>query len=220
LPWALTLFALVLVLQVGRPCALAAEYHIDLTQTPAGSSDADGGPGGLPGVHSSAGGHGQGKPLPVKTSIRNVSPLLVTPADSVDLEVVLRNVGKEVVLIPAAAGLGWRSGNQDQRGMALVLRLTSADSAEPVDVVLGSAFGSSSVAGSLISLAPDDVLVIRASCALKGTGAWQAAGLRSTKARLSVNVTESRYADDRFEAELSLLGRAASDSEVQWISIY
>jgi hypothetical protein len=140
----------------------------------------------------------------------------VTPADHLNLELVIRNSGKAIVLIPALPNERWKAGNHNQKGMELDLRMTSADQSMYVAIPLGTALGSSSIAGSYFSLAPGDTVVIRTSCDLKQSERWVALGTPSTKVRLSVVVSKTRWDEDRFAADLSAIGMSSDGPELQW----
>ncbi len=81
----------------------------------------------------------------------------------------------------------------------------------------GGAYGASDIPGSLVTLSPNDTLVIRASASLKNTGVWSGASASPVNAKVAIIVDESRYHDTRFDIiGTSRVGTATSALPLTW----
>ena len=191
--------ALAIVSQLAPPRAWAAELRLDLTHE-------DFEPGetasrwehGLPATTSGSIGAGMKPLLPVKLSIRDISPRFAGPLDQITVELVLRNVGKEAIVLPFSSGNHWRSGVHGQRDMSFGLELT-APGGKGVRIFLGKAYGATDIPGSLVTLAPNDTLAIRAVASLRETGAWSGDVASPADVKMAASVDEARWDDTRFE---------------------
>ncbi len=196
--------------------ASAAELRLDLTHVDVEPGDSESGwaLGVLPSV--SSGSFSGMKPLlPLSISIRDISPRAATPLDSVALEVVLRNVGKDPVLLPFRSGHHWRAGVHGQREISFMLELTPLDGKRML-IPLGVAYGASDIPGSMVTLSPDDTLAFHTSASLHGTELWSDLSAIPLQVKVAVNVGESRYHDTRFELTTSGLGTATSAVPLTW----
>ena len=199
------------------PGASAAEFQLDLTHKDVEPGEAES--SGAVGVGPGATGVGYGgmRPLlPVKISIRDISPRSVTPLDQILVEVVLRNAGKEAITLPFRSGRHWRTGVHGQRDIHLDLWLTPPGG-KPVLVALGNAYGALDIPGSLVTLAPNDTLVIRASASLLGTDKWSGTLTESAEIKTEVSLGEARWDDTRFEiVNTSRLDMVTSPTPLTW----
>ncbi len=202
-----------------QPAALqvwAAELHLDLTH-----DDFEPGEAESPWAHGlpsgTFGGVGGLRPLlPVKLSIRDISPRLVTSLDHITVDVLLRNVGKAAIELPFRSGNHWRAGVHGQRSIDLALELT-APNGNRVLIPLGNAYGASDIPGSMVALAPNDTLAIHASASLRETWAWSGALPSPAEVKIAVTVGELRWHDTRFEiVGGSMLDKATSPTVLTW----
>jgi len=209
--------AAALVFQLTVAGAWAAEIRLDLTHRDVepGETEHPGGKGVGPAI--TGGGYSGMKPLlPVRLSIRDISPRSVTPLDQITVEVVLRNVGKEAIMLPFRSGNHWRTGVHGQRDISLGLELT-VPGGKGVPIFLGSAYGASDIPGSLVTLAPNDTLALRASASLRETRVWSGALAGPLDVKAAVYVNEARWDDTRFEIiATSRLDMAASPTPLTW----
>jgi len=203
--------------QFAQPWVWAAELRLDLTHEDSEPGEAGTGwaSGVIPGI--TGGGLGGMKPLlPVKLSIRDISPRSVTPLDQITVDVVLQNVGKEPIALPCRSGHHWKAGTHGQRDISFRLELT-APGGKGVRIFLGRAYGAPDIPGSLVTLAPNDTLAIRAVASLRETGAWSGDVAGPADVKMAASVDEARWDDTRFEiVGTSRLDTATSPTPLRW----
>jgi len=124
-------------------------------------------------------------PLPLEVTIQDLWPLSATDRDKFSGDILVRNIGKEPVVIPTSRRYMEvvKKGNHDQRTLTVWLKLTptgpGAGNLKPTNIVLGFTVGSSSIPNSTISLAPQQSLLIRTAngSLFLGPEKWREAGL-------------------------------------------
>jgi hypothetical protein len=118
--------------------------------------------------------------LPLEVTIQDLSPL--TPAvtkDEIHLQLLVRNVGKEPLAIPASKHYSeiMKSGNLDRSIMSLGLEFTLGGgngpvSKETIKEFLTVAVGSSSLPGSMLVIGPGQSVLVYATERLWRTQEW------------------------------------------------
>jgi hypothetical protein len=145
--------------------------------------------------------------LPLEVTIQGLTPSVACSGDRVTAEILVRNIGKEPVLIPSSKNDSEviRASNRDQRELSVGLRLTHKGRQKTAYVCIGLAVGSASVEGTMITLWPQQALAIRGAGLLSDTWRWHEAGLPADAAAVKATVEEWFFDDDRYAV------KAASD---------
>ena len=149
--------------------------------------------------------------LPLEITIQDIGPL--TPSvtkDEVDVQLLVRNVGKEPITIPASKHYSeiMKSGNEDRRETSLALTFTveSANgvsapngvvSGHPIRETLDVAVGSSSVPGSMLVIGPGQTVLIHARERLWRTQEWDKLGTGLFLTTVRATLSERFVYDDR-----------------------
>jgi hypothetical protein len=139
-------------------------------------------------------------PLALKVAITNLWPAVPAVAGRINAEILVQNVGKEAIEIPASSNFAsvMKAGNKDRRVLAGDLQLTHPQRAKPILMCIGIAVGSESVAGSMIRLAPQETLVIRGAETLGETMKWRQDGLDPQQVAVKAIVNEEFVEDERY----------------------
>lgn len=117
--------------------------------------------------------------LPIQVTLDRIWPLSVLGTGKLELDLTLRNTGKEPISIPASRryDLTENVGNAGIRHMAVGVRLTPIDKSpklDPLDLILGVASTSTNVPESMLLLEPNATLAIHASGNLYEAGnSWR-----------------------------------------------
>ncbi len=138
--------------------------------------------------------------LPIEVSIVRIWPLSVTWRDKVEVDITLKNVGRDPIAIPVSKdhdGI-YKSGNRAVKTAHFLLRLTMTEANRPdttVDDFLDSTNSSDSIPGSAVLLPPNGTITFRVSRDLPESGnAWRD---RATQVKLRAQaVYWESYADE------------------------
>lgn len=182
--------------------ALAATLHsadprgvLDLTAHSENESKSPGVPGAswgsIPRPHVS---------LPVEVTLLNLWPVVAASGDRMKVEIIIKNVGRQPVLIPASRNYAQviKPGNHDQRSLGVGLKLVHKGTGRVINLVVGNAVGSSSVPDSVITLAPQETLLVRAANLLSETWKWEEEGVPADVVEIRAEVDEIFFEDDRY----------------------
>jgi hypothetical protein len=187
--------ALTLVLAVGMlPRSSPAAGLLDLTR----KEPANSGALGVPGDSSD-----RSVPfitIPLQVTILNLWPSVLSSEGRINLDVLVRNVGKESILIPASKDYSHviRAGNLDQRMMSVQLELRHPGTPTPLTIGIGASVGSTSIPDSMVRLAPQETMVIRVAENLSDTWKWHESGLSTDFVSAKVSIHEAFLENDRF----------------------
>jgi hypothetical protein len=134
--------------------------------------------------------------LPLEVTLLSVSPETALPATELRVEMMIRNIGTEAILIPASQSADIiRSGNRDQQILRISVRLTHKGRNKTVDVGVGRAAGAANVASSMITLVPGGTLLLIGSGLSSATFPWREAGYEPEKVEVKAAV-EISFLDD------------------------
>lgn len=139
-------------------------------------------------------------PLPLKVSITNLWPASLGVTGRINADILVQNIGREPVEIPASGDFAsvMRLGNKDRRILGVFLQLTHPHGSKPIRTCIGLAVGSETVAGSMITLAPQETLVIRAGEILGETTKWHQDGLNTDQVTAKAIINEEFVQDERY----------------------
>jgi hypothetical protein len=210
-------------LLLGSMGARAADLTLDLTEARP-LDDA------LPVIQLSRAGTSHGPvpaptKLPLEITIEDIWPQAPSAAtDTVEFNVLVRNVGKDPVAIPASthrSDVG-RTGNRDRAIMYIGLELTIQGNGAGAGPVLGpgeTMVGSSSVPGSMLVLEPKHSVSIRMAGRFPEIGRWISLGpgayLTSARAVLwEQTLQDGRYEERGYSADV--VSRNAVNITVSW----
>jgi hypothetical protein len=90
------------------------------------------------------------------------------------------------------------AGNTDRRILAVDLQLTHPHGLKPIRMCIGVAVGSETVAGSMITLAPQETLVIRGAEILGETTKWWEDGLTTDQVTVKAVINEEFVQDEKY----------------------
>jgi hypothetical protein len=126
--------------------------------------------GGSPGLKPDA-----KYPLPLQLTVRSVRRAFIGGTEKLRVEVVLRNIGADPYLLPIARNDATvhAAGNRGRRSWSVAVRLYDA-SGEVQELPGETAWGSTSIVGSLLRISPAHEVVLRfyaAAPSFNGTGA-------------------------------------------------
>ena len=190
---------LLLIVLLACSNALANEYFLDLTIRFPESAAKLGMPGGT------AGGTDHGIPpklreLSLDVALDDLYPAAVSEREFVNVTVVIRNIGKQVITVPASRDYAriFRPPNQNQRTLTVCLLLEIPGSREPLSIVVGESGGSTSEPDTLIALAPGDSVRIRGRASLRNTQEWHKTGIDFAAVKVRAEVEECYYKDDEY----------------------
>jgi hypothetical protein len=157
--------------------------------------------------------------LPLDVTLVNAWPVLLASSDTINAEVLVKNVGKESILIPASkehTGI-IKAGNHDQRILGVGLRLLHRGTGKVIEATIGVAFGSADVPDSVITLAPQEVLLIRVAGGLGETWKWETEDTPVGAVEVRAVIRESFLEDDRYVVKnTSVDAVSAKTVQVTW----
>jgi len=136
----------------------------------------------------------------VEVTITNLWPSAATHGGRITAEILIRNLGKEPIAIPASQDFANvpMAGKKDRRILGVELELAHPHGSKPIRFHIGVAVGSASVPGSMITLDPQETLLIRAGGSLTPTWRWHEAGLDTDVVSAKVIVGEEFIEDERY----------------------
>jgi len=189
---------LLLLLSVvsGIPCRALAAGLLDLTlPRPANAGEIPPLLVSLPGPPPT--------PLLLKVTITNLWPAVLTVTGRINADILIQNVGKEPVLIPASSDFAnvMKAGNHDRRILLVGLQLTHPHGSKPIRMGIGTAVGSETVPGSMITLAPQETLVIRGAEILGETTKWWEDGLTTGQVTAKAIISEEFVEDEKYASK-------------------
>jgi hypothetical protein len=132
--------------------------------------------------------------------------------------ILVRNTGKEPHSIAVSRDFAvLKAGNQGKQELALYLRITPPPPFKPIVLPGAIAAGSTSVAGSLAVLAPQESVLFRIQASLSATSQWHDSGLDASKASVTAEVVESSLATTEFVVtKTSPIVKSSNEIEVYW----
>jgi hypothetical protein len=138
--------------------------------------------------------------LPIAVTVQDIYPAAVEASSRVTMMIQIRNIGKDAIAVPASRDFATalKSGNKEQRTLHVRLKITPPAPFKPFLVDAGVAAGSPGVPGSLIMLAPQEFLLIRARAPLSESAKWHEAGLDNANIQVTAMVDESFLDTDEF----------------------
>ena len=97
-------------------------------------------------------------PLTLKVTITNLWPAVSTVTGRINADILIQNIGKESVVIPASNHFAdvMKAGNKDRRKLGVYLELAHPQDPKVLSFCIGLAVSSESTAGSMITLAPQE----------------------------------------------------------------
>ena len=209
-------FSRTAVLLAGLSCACGCAWpqaYLDLTTQIPQTSES---PRGIPG-----GRFGSAVPeitLPIEVTLQDLYPAAVEARGRVTALILIRNVGKESLAIPASRDFAvLKAGNEGQRIIHVFLTITPPTPLKPILLTAGSVAGSTSVPGSLIILAPQESVDIRVQASFLESSKWHGAGLDTANVKVSAGVIESYLESEEFTIKSSSpMVRSKNEIEVYW----
>lgn len=131
--------------------------------------------------------------LPVAVAVLDIYPVAVEASSRVTIMIQVRNIGNEAIAVPASRDFATalKSGNKEQRALHVRLKIAPPAPFKPFVVDAGVAAGSPSVPGSLIMLAPQESVLIRARASLSESAKWHEEGLDTATIQVTAVVDES-----------------------------
>ena len=190
---------LLLIVLLACSNALSNEYFLDLTTRSPERAGELRGPGG------SAGGPNHGIPpklreLSLDVALDDLYPAAVSDREFVNVTVVIRNIGKQVITVPASRDYAriFRPSNQNQRSLTVSLLLEAPGSRQPLSIFVGQTGGSTSEPDTVITLAPGDSVRIRGRASLRNTQEWHKTGIEFAAVKVRAEVEECYYKDDEY----------------------
>ena len=195
-------------------CAPRTSAVLDLTRPADKHEDSLGVPGASPGS-------AQPRPvtLPLDVTVVNVWPVLLASNDTINAEVLVKNVGKESILIPASkehTGI-IKQGNHDQRILAVGIKLLHLGTGKAIRTALGVAFGSADVPDSVITLAPQEMLLIRVAGRLDETWKWETEDAPVGAVEVRAVIRESFLEDDRYAVKNTSVDAVSTNTmQITW----
>jgi hypothetical protein len=195
-------------------CGVAwPQAYLDLTTPISESSE---GPRGFPGGR--IGNSAAAAPLPVEVTLQDLYPTGVEASGRLTALVLIRNVGKGPLAVPASRDFGvLKAGNQGQRMLHVSLTITPPPPLKPILLTVGSVAGSTSVPGSLIILAPQESVEIRVQAPLLESSRWHDAGLDTANVKVSAGITENDLESEEFAIRNgSPTVRSKNEIEIFW----
>jgi len=154
----------------------------------------------------------------MEVELVSVWPATVSSEDRLTVEILVRNVGKNAILIPASKDLRRveQPANRDQRVLLVQLQFTHRKAEEGLDIVFGGACGSSSVPDSMISLAPQETVLIHTEERPYRTSKWREQDLPSDSVAVKATITEVFFTDDHHEVAVISAVKSRNSLEVLW----
>ena len=127
--------------------------------------------------------------LPLEVSIVRIWPLSVTWRDKIEVDITVKNLGRDSIAIPISKdhdGI-YKNENRGIKTAHFRLRLTLSEANRPdasVDDSLDSTHGSASVPGSMLLLPPNGIITFRVARDLSQAGnAWRERALVNLRAQ-------------------------------------
>jgi hypothetical protein len=176
-----------MILAVSLSTVALAQQHLDLTKVEV--------QGAIGLLHDKETRSAKSIQLPVEITLERLWPLSIVGRDHMEVDVKVRNLGKDTLAIPVTQDYEhvYRIGNQGIKSMAIALLLTLADAPSgtpPVTDYVGFGHGSTSVPASLIFVEPNETVSIRVSAELpEARNAWRN-GQRALKIRAQAAYSE------------------------------
>lgn len=201
--------------QSGSPATLT----LDLTKPPPIEEQRIGLPGG------SGGGVGggslpRGYALPMALHLSELTPQMITHGRGFRMEVLLKNTGDSVFLMPASQNMVsvLKQGNKARRTVQFFLSLEDVKRGRNVSFVVGVACGSHTVPASFLRVAPGQTVRVLLAGQLASFGdedtlsEWAKSGVKEVRAR--AEVSEWKYEDKRYFIQ-SISERLISPNSVE-----
>lgn len=162
------------------------------------------------------------KPMPITIEVLRIWPLSLTNNADIDVDLRLKNIGKEPITVPVATGLHEVLSTPGRQRKALRLQFKAElpdgffTAAREIRGVLPAMFGSSAIPNSLLILQPNDQLLIRTTGELRTAAEiWLGQEKRQV---ITANLKVSGYIETLSDDELKIVETSAevlSNNSVQ-----